>query len=369
MYTKSILIVTAVLVLVACKKREYPADSVNGDEPQIYFEGTIDAQKLNLSIGQDDYYCFSSYEQRHDSIYVFRGKLAPADCKDCAPSLQIELTGNEKLPIGASVNTNLAFQAGERTVIFGSELVTKLKIKALSNQAILSSGFKHNDASIGTGSFISISCRQYGFHTFDLALKTGNGCENIIRNTAYVEPSGNLLACSFLVDTIDANTCKFKPAVIGGDAGCSYKWDFGDGNASTLLAPSHKFEFAGTYPVKFQVIKSDSIIVESNYIVAVGSNNSFCSLGMELDIESVSTDLLNTAKVQWKSSDGSIYQSDLAKPNTSNYFEIISTVDFDLNEKGEKGRLVNMKFNLVLSNGRRNITINCNRSQIAVGYK
>ncbi|MCB2229672.1 PKD domain-containing protein [bacterium] len=52
-------------------------------------------------------------------------------------------------------------------------------------------------------------------------------------------------------------TVRFTANVTGGRAPYSYRWQFGDGYTSTLAAPSHTFQLAGTYAVNLTVTDAD----------------------------------------------------------------------------------------------------------------
>ena len=49
---------------------------------------------------------------------------------------------------------------------------------------------------------------------------------------------------------------RFDPRIGGGISPYSYEWDFGDGNTSTDVAPSHSYKSEGSYNVSFKVRRS-----------------------------------------------------------------------------------------------------------------
>jgi immune inhibitor A len=56
--------------------------------------------------------------------------------------------------------------------------------------------------------------------------------------------------------TINFRTVSFEDRTLGGDGSKVYLWDFGDGNTSTLTAPSHTYAASGTYTVTLTVTDS-----------------------------------------------------------------------------------------------------------------
>ncbi len=91
------------LLATACHKRKYPEDKIQFGEEAIYFNGSFGDEPIALKIGTEGYYCYSSYQQMADSVYVFEGELKKYDCNPCPLSLHVLLSDYRQRIPGASV--------------------------------------------------------------------------------------------------------------------------------------------------------------------------------------------------------------------------------------------------------------------------
>lgn len=87
--------------------------------------------------------------------------------------------------------------------------------------------------------------------------------------TVTVDPSPIVNAGSDLVNCIGASV-NFSPSVTGG---VSYLWNFGDGNTSSLFAPSHSYATTGTFPVSLSVIGSSGCTAYDTLLITIESPN------------------------------------------------------------------------------------------------
>src|SRR5688572_27125483 len=91
MNTKTFILLIACILFAACQKRKYPEEKIKLQEEEIFFNGFIGEEAIDLTIGEEGYYCFSSYKHRPDSIYVFEGELRRFDCNSCSSALRLEI--------------------------------------------------------------------------------------------------------------------------------------------------------------------------------------------------------------------------------------------------------------------------------------
>jgi PKD repeat protein len=90
---------------------------------------------------------------------------------------------------------------------------------------------------------------------------TASGCSDTFCDTIIVTASATCDA-SFTTSNMDP-TYTFTPNTIP-SVSSGYFWDFGDGNTSTLLAPTHTYASNGTYYVTFTVIDSIAMCGDSS---------------------------------------------------------------------------------------------------------
>lgn len=124
------------------------------------------------------------------------------------------------------------------------------------------------DQTNGLGYFFTASLGM-----FDISYTVGGVCPDIFTDTVEIF---NSPTASFSY-SITNTTIDFMNTSTGGT---SYFWDFGDGNTSTSLVPSHTYSDTGTYIVCFEVTNSrgctdsicQSVLVEDQS-VGIGEND------------------------------------------------------------------------------------------------
>lgn len=371
MKISTIIFLLWVLLISACKKREYPNDNfqVTDTGQQIYFEGNIDNQKLNIKAGSDDYYCYSSYDLSEDSTYVFKAALSKINCKNCANSLQVEVSDGVKSTAATSVQVDSAFKAGVRLISIGAGYQSQVQFIAVSNKKITAAKFSSSDGHVVSDSVCLLDFKLPGYQTVSLNVLSQNNCENTISNRVYVQTNGQVFACFVEAAPQTNKTCQFTSKVIGASSDCSYEWSFGDGSTSNSPNPNHTYAYSGSYPVQLKVCDGENHCVLANYLVVVGSDKSSCSLGLSIQTKAITKSVFSTVKMQWVDDLGRVFRSDSIQQPSSSSFEIIESKPFSANERGESGRLLTLKFNLMMSNGSQTILVQSNKSQLAVTYK
>lgn len=91
-----------------------------------------------------------------------------------------------------------------------------------------------------------------GTYTVKLVVSSGIGCQDSITQNVTVKP---VPTASFSFDTVCAQDDQVT-FINTSTGGVNYQWDFGDGNTSTLMNPTHTYANGGTYNV--------TLIVENN---------------------------------------------------------------------------------------------------------
>jgi PKD repeat protein len=369
MKAKTFLILSIWLLAATCQKRKYPEEKVQIKSEGIYSEGTIGGESFSLRIGTDGYYCYSSYEQRPDSIYVFEGELKKFDCNPCPLSLRVELSDYKKHLPGASVNPDSALRTGSRNFIPGLTIAHTLKFVSTSNKEVAFRSWETSTGSSSQSQEINFEFSQPGPQTVSLSVRTTGNCETRVVNTIYFGGTNGLFTCNVVAEHVQNNISKFKPNIVGGKAPFMYSWDFGDGGTSTVAEPSHDYLWAGSYPVKLRIEDAEGHVCESNYIHIAGNDISSCASNMSLSYVSSRNVFFNGVRIQWTDKSNTILSSDVLTQPPGAYFEVVNSQPYEANERGEAGRLLTLRFNVLLSDGKRNLWFKSDHTSIAVTYK
>jgi hypothetical protein len=370
MKLKIIALLSVFLLAAACQKRKYPNEKIQLEKEEMYSIGYIGTEPVELKIGKDGYYCYSSYKQRADSIYVFEGELKKYDCNPCPRALRVQLSDyRQRLP-GSSVPVDSVFGKGNRGFLSGLSKINTVKFVSNSNKEVTSLRWDFSDGTSSQNTSMNYEFAQLGLQTVSLTVRTKGNCESVVINKVFVGGASGLFACGIAAELLQKNNSEFKANIIGGKAPFRYTWHFGDGVTSNLPSPSHNYQWIGAYPVKLRIEDAENHVCESNYIHIAGNDNSSCSANMSLSLAGSRNNSLNGGvTIQWTDESNVILSSNNIAQPAESYFEVINSQAYESNERGEAGRLLSLRFNVLLSDGNRQLWFKSESTAIAVTYK
>ncbi|NVO21480.1 MAG: PKD domain-containing protein, partial [Bacteroidetes bacterium] len=106
-----------------------------------------------------------------------------------------------------------------------------------------------------------------GTYTIRLIVTTGNACNDTITNTVTIL---NTPAVDFTFQTAcQDNPAQFNPSGMQNNSIGSWLWNFGDGNTSLLISPTHIYNFAGTYTVTLTVMDTSGCVSTRSHPVTI----------------------------------------------------------------------------------------------------
>lgn len=343
------LLLIAVLLLQGCKK-DIEADA--GTDAAVFgVTALVDGTPVLLSAGENDVYMFTEYSYSpQDSLYTFTGRLEKAGCNKCGESIEISIADAEKtLPGQPSSILNVlnkqnllykdltAIASKQYTLTFVAEDSGYLNPTFLWDFG----GGKSADSNqkIATATFSDSSLRTVCLTITDL----GSFCTKTICNT--IKP--------FNTDKGDSNIVGFNYYVlktvnfVNTSYGHTFFWDFGDGNTSNAYSPEHLYNAPGTYRVCLTSVVSGIVrtlcknVVFKDAAFTCLANYSYKSPEVFITLPSYAA----TVRIKYRDSSGEEYESDRQAQQPGAAFKIVSHSNYELNEKGQKTRL--LKLNLV----------------------
>jgi len=369
MNSKIIVIISLCVLVTACQKRKYADEQVKLDKEDIYFNGYVDNEPIALKIGTDSYYCYSSYTQRADSIYVFEGTLKKFDCNPCPLSLHIELSDYRKHLPGSSILVDSSLATGSRNFIPGMSKYNTVILASHSNKEVSSLRWDLSNGASSQDSIFMSDFGQPGPQTISLTVITKDNCESVVVNKIFVGEDSGIFASNIEALLVQNTSSQFKSNRTGGKAPFTYTWYFGDGTTSNSPEPMHNYTWSGSYPVKLQIKDAENHVCESNYIYVSGNDKSSCAANMSVYNAGSRNAFLNGVKICWTDQSNVVLSSDSVTQPAQSYFEIINSQAYAANEKGEPGRLLTLRFNVLLANGKRKVWFKSDNTAIAVTYK
>lgn len=369
MNLKVIWILSVCLLAAACQKRKYPDEKMQLEKEDMYSISYVGDEPVELKIGKDGYYCYSSHTQRADSIYVFGGELKKFDCNPCPLALRVELSDNQPRLPGSAVPVESALRSGSRHFLSGLTRINTLRFVASSNKEVSAVRWDISDGSTSQDLVLNHEFSKLGAHTVSLSITTKGNCKTVVVNKVYAGGASGLLAAGISAELLQNTTSKFKAGPIGGKAPFRYTWYFGDGSTSKDSMPSHTYQWAGSYPVKLKIEDAENHVCESEYIHIAGNDQSSCAANMLLSHVSSRNAFLAGVSIRWIDKENRYLRSDSIAQPAESYFEVINSQAYEPNEKGEAGQLLTLRFKVLLSGGGRKLWFRSESTAIAVSYK
>jgi gliding motility-associated-like protein len=144
--------------------------------------------------------------------------------------------------------------------------------------------------------------------TFSVTLRAyNNGCENRITRTAYIRTYGAVAKFGFQVNcNVNKREVRFLDSSINA---VTRVWDFGDGNTSTAVNPTHTYAAFGYYIVTLTVSDGTCTYVLKKPVKVVNENANFTVLPSTLCRGATTTFISNAVdsnivKYEWDLGDG-----------------------------------------------------------------
>ena len=163
------------------------------------------------------------------------------------------------------LNKSSIFVASQVIDSSGSVCRNNLKLTAHPTPASgLYQWYKEGVALAGeTDTIIALSSKGYGVGKYTFVLTLDSVLHNCSVSSFIVDAPQYSTITAFSVN--DPDNCKPHTAMFtgSGSLNASCRWNFGDGDSAAICNPSHKFQTAGIFDVKFSVISPQGCITDT----------------------------------------------------------------------------------------------------------
>lgn len=246
----SFLILSMILILISCQKKELPQTEF--DTPVFYFSGEIGGEKIEYKAGVNGMYMYTNYFKDVQDIFTLKGTLAQQECQTCSPYLSFELKDiipSNHLSLANGIQfffRDSVFTSYSMDSVLQPKLVEKFKFSTV--QSSTGTAYQWN---FGDG-FTSTSASPE--HTY-----TTEGVKYVTLATLH---QGVTDSMTIPIDVSPVSTCRtqfsfvYNPAtnkvVVTADnfSFASYAWDFGNGAFGSGIVDSVTYNLPGIYTVK-----------------------------------------------------------------------------------------------------------------------
>jgi len=362
------------LLFGGCRKKEEPV-AENGT-PVFAIDGMIDNTHREYTGGRNNFYMYTDYRSSSGEPYEFIGDMKQT-CTDCKESLRI-IIKNYQGGVG-SVDPNQAFHTGEYFYVpgAGSQFNKSLKVTLDAKPSGNGTVSHFWDFGDGTTSTLANPIKTYpANHTFTITYTASysNGCSSSVSIPvgikAYAAPPPNVSFTSNLVDTNGgSNLFSFNANVSDTGGTSEYYWNFGTDTGYVSGNPvQHEYFVSGVYTVSLYFVKNNTDTVVSRQNLSV-QNTSTCVANFNMS-KQANSDAHNYSGiiVEWTDASGNKYSSAQAEQDEKSNFFIDASSPYIDNERAQKTRALDVRFNCKLSNGTTIIELRNMEGHIAVGH-
>ena len=366
-------VVLFLLLLAACSPEQLPPEE--STEPVFVSSFEVNGEARLLSAGLEDYYMYSDFTKVED-IYTFSGELKEANCTNsCGERIRFSIQDfgavtnepawNEAIDsilamgnydyigetmAGASFMTLNLFANPTGTAPFAYQWTTSM-----------------NDLDIFTDEFLTIDISNQAL-PIDVTLNVTDANDCVSSHSKTIDIDQSNCEAMIFVSTIGQNTSDSILLSVEASPNAIVTWSTGETTNEIEVLQ------AGEYCVTVNGIDgcTASSCINILFIDPSTIAEPYCTTSFDAEIgEGVdSTTFINgRIKITYVDNNGTLFQSDLVAQDESNYFEILSSIDYDLNEQGQKTRQLEILFDCtLLSENGNSINIKNGTATIAVAY-
>jgi hypothetical protein len=342
---KIVMILSLMLAITACKKKEIPVTSFG--TPVFYFKGDIDGNATSLNAGVNNYYMHTNYTL-DNSIILFKGLLSPCD-DACSNSLEIILADDS---IRNSLTINNISDVFNNT--YDAYLIDSLDIIDSTqyfqfNCAATHQGYQW-DFGDGTTSNNQNPLHSYstpGIYNVCLTT-TDNDCSRTLCNK--IDASRNPDYSLSFNYSLSQNT-----VIVSAPSNWeNIIWLFSDSTTSNNSSETHIYNPGSVYDICLtashngilktfcrQVSIPESISCNADWYYSSGYNT----------ISSVIPKPVQSKMIMnWIDNNGIKYSSSINNQPSTSYLHILSNENYSNNESDSKTRKLKLEFDLFLFN-------------------
>jgi PKD repeat protein len=363
-----IIIISALIFLAGCRKK----DPVENHEPAVFsFYGKMNGNPVSFQSGINNYYMYSSFSTDLTNVREFTGHLKPFGCvSGCNNSLKIRirdyrtLSSNPTHPDTSIAPVYYAYSKPSGAAASYNATFTP----QFSGGTAQNYQWNFPDGSTSTSSTSIKSFSRNGQFNVCLNVTSTSSCVSSICNTAFAGQTGDVVQVAIYNLAMAGSAVSFTPVAITGTSPFTFHWDFGDGNTSTAMLPTHTYSAVGVFPVTLKITDANGRIGMLKKNVPTQSSGS-CAAHFTYTTQPVANPLnLGNIVLEWTDSNGVVYTSeDNGQPGSSG-FKIISVEEYKLNSSGQKTKKIKAVLNCTLYNGTSSLLVEDAELVFAVAY-
>lgn len=357
-----------ILALTSCKKKD-PVEI--HESPVFSFSGKLDGNPVSYFSGTNNYYMYSSYITDASNVREFIGELKLFGCSSpCNNSVKLRIR-DYRTTSSAPTNPDTSISPGYYAYSKPAGAAASYSVTFLP---LFSGGFVQSCLWTfydGTTASPSITVKVFprsGQYNNCLSITSTSLCSSSLCNIMYLGQTGNGVRPIINSTTFTGTAVGFTASATNGTPPFTYSWDFGDGNTSSLVAPSHTYTANGVYPVKLTITdaKGETGIINKNVATQFPGT---CATNYTYMVTPSANPLnLSNVILEWTDSNGITYTSENNSQPATSGFRVTSVEEYKLNTSGQKTKKITARLNCTLYNGTSTVLLEDAELVFAIAY-
>lgn len=361
----------------SCEKKLEPFGN-NTVTSSFYASGIIQNQSYRIEAGLNNYYMFSDFASDSLNVHTFIGNIKK-NCDSCAEGIKISIR-NYKATLGSelylsdsafSVNNTYFYYRNSQNDTIG--YTVHFTTKSVGPDPKIQ-WWDYND---GNNFVLGIdpekTYRWPGIYKLKHRI-SNSGNYNTLESYIEVDDKAIYNKLDFDYSITNQRVCSF---LLKGTDTLTHDivWIFGDGITKQFntVNPFYTYVSSGIYTVTLGILlkgTTDTIIAIRKKIVTSDfpdPNPLVANFDYQVN-PVIDTIQLSRVIIEFTDASGTYTSQKSNQDIAKDYFRVLSSKDFLLNDKGQKTRMIKVEFNCTVSNGLTSKDLKNMEANIAVAY-
>lgn len=355
----------SLVLLGSCEPKEEPVEVI--EETIFSLKGKADGAMVLMEAGKNNYYMNGGYETLPVGVLSFYASMAPLNCTQCPPALSIAINNFSKdllfIDDKSLFTGTYVFRNDSDLIRPTYEVEFTPETKGSSSGTFLWD-FGNGKTSTSAEKKVSTSYRYPG--TMPVTLTADyNGCKSSISQQIALPPPFENQVISFNTNALSTRSVLFNSIPVNQQANVS--WDFGDGKTGSGTITTHDYAQSGVFKACMTYTHNSKTITICRNVAT--SDSGFCISNFSYKATPVIDSFaFSQVNITWKDEAGRIYTSSKAEQVPGNHFTIEKISEYLQNEKGQKTKILTIRFDCLVSDGIRIIHLQNIEGKVAMAY-
>ena len=363
--------------LFSCEKKIEPFGTIS-ETTTFYVKGSIQNESYRVEAGSNDYFMYSDYSNDSFNVLSFIGNIRK-NCTSCKEGIQISirnykaLIGNETYEIDSTFSANNSYLYYNHSKNDTIGYTVHFTSKSIGPDPKIQWWDFNDGNNFVLGIDPEKTYRWPGIYKLKHRI-SNSGNYNTLESYIEVDDKAINNKLDFDYSITNQRVCNF---LLKGTDTLTHDivWIFGDGITKQFntVNPVYTYVSSGIYTVTLGILlkgTTDTIIAIRKKIVTSDfpdPNPLVANFDYQVN-PVIDTIQLSRVIIEFTDASGTYTSQKANQDIAKDYFRVLSSKDFLLNDKGQKTRMIKVEFNCTVSNGLTSKDLKNMEANIAVAY-